>query len=180
MSMGKGFFILLLVGLARAQSDCPEKMSSADPSRAQFCALFANAPDTAFLIFTISFYHYPPNVEYDSAHMALLTQRSEELFSKYDLRHAADTSVRWVGIPNNDPSYSYSYMLMTKKTALEIIQESYVEALSYHKEPQTVSSLQIGRSIQPGKSPRGFDLNGREVSDSRLKRRGTVYLARPE
>jgi hypothetical protein len=173
-------FIVLLIGLVCAQSDCPEKMGSADPPQDQFCALFANAPDTAFFIFSINFYRYPFNVENDSAHLALLAQHSEELFSKYDLRHESDTAVRWDGIPNGDLSYGYEGMLMTKKTALEIIQEPYVVNLSYQKVPQTVSALPAGRSAPVGIFPRRFDLMGREVSGSRPNRRGALFLARPD
>jgi hypothetical protein len=112
---------------------------------------------------------------YDSAEMAKLKLSSGHMFSTYDIRFPIhirsaeppvyDSTGRYSVPADSNLSYSYSLVLLSKRTALALVQEEYVGRLFIKTRFPSTASIRkgappVGRRFRNGEG--WVDATGRE------------------
>lgn len=170
--MKKIAWMLICIGMASAFAGPPAQ--SADSSCASpkilfqgnMCDTMNTLTDSARLFVNISLPHTVPDSMNSPAYLAKIKVWSESLFTKYDLRTFQDTMTRLPIPPDSEISWIYGPLVITKATALALVNEAYIVQLEVRTSPPStlIYSGKTGPAKRENKSLElRFDALGRGI-----------------
>jgi hypothetical protein len=119
------------------ESVCPAKFEP----RNTVCDTLISKHDSDFMFFVIDMPYPGPDSESSPDKLDSLRVWTRDLFSKYDLRMAGDTSQKFPEPSDSEVSWNYGVLNLRKKDALALVEERYVTRLYLSYLPTTTVGI---------------------------------------
>jgi hypothetical protein len=138
--MKKIAMMLMCMGMASVFAGASTQTADSACANPKFspgnmCDTLSTLTDSSRLFVAIILPPPAPDSENTPAFKAKVKVWSESLFTKYDLRRYEDTLTRLPVPPDSELSWGYPSILMTKATALALVNESFIHRLEVRTSP---------------------------------------------